>query len=111
MTKHLTAEQMAKLARMRDCSTLYEAVIVRPDGAKCLLAYCGQHSKRGLQMALQTRGEHAVRFLGVAPDARVTVERGSQDLRITGGGIVRFSGRTKRDAIMEGELAYVGDAA
>jgi hypothetical protein len=32
----------------------------------------------------------------------------STDFEITGGGRVTLSGRTQRDAILEGELPYVG---
>lgn len=105
----LSPEQLRRVARLHNRHTLYEAEIIRPDGTKALLAYCGRRSKQGLIEALDKRAPHALRFLGAPRHARVERERGSPDVKIEGGGMIRFSGRTQREAIIEGELQYVGD--
>lgn len=105
----LSAEQMAKLERLRHFGTRYEAVVVRPDGKQALLAYCGRHSMAGLREALCQRAQAVIAFLDAPAGAEVTYpRRGPQEISITGGGVVRFSGRTQREAIQAGELPYVG---
>ncbi len=101
-----TPEQLRRIARLKNRDTLYEAEIVRADGARVLLAYC-RKSGSGLREALRKRTEAVVRFLG-GPKA-ITWGRGTAPVEIEGGGSIRFSGRTERDAIVEGELPYVGN--
>lgn len=107
----LTEIQKRKLARCYNRRTLYEATIIRPDGAKVLLAYVQSANKRGLRDAVWKRGQDIVSWLNAPADAEMTWKRGSTDMQITGGGIVHLSGRTQREAIIEGELPYVGNAA
>lgn len=106
----LTDYQLAQLTRLADRPTRYEAVIVRPDGARCLLGYLTQHSKRGLYEAVTGRASAVVAFLGAPDTARVWSVRGCPDLALTGGGVVQFSGRTQREAIQAGELTFVSIA-
>lgn len=103
----LRPDQIAALEALRNRPTLYEAVVIRPDGERRLLTYCGRHSMRGLRDALSERGAAVATFLGVGDNAEAVVR--GREVRITGGGIVRFSGRTKRDVIMQDtKLTYIG---
>ena len=101
----MTDEQMRKLVALQNYGTRYEAVVIRGDGERRLLAYCGRHSRRGLIDALQNRAEIAIKFLGIGADARMTLAKDA--ISLTGGGMVKFTGRTQRDAIMSGELPYI----
>jgi hypothetical protein len=107
LVKHLTEEQKAKLARLHYGPTRYEIEMVTPSGVKHLIAYTPRRSFRGLLDAVQERGAIILRVTGMPEDTRA--ERGDNaSLRFSDGTIIRFSGRTQRDAIMHGELPYVG---
>lgn len=105
----LTDKQIRQLEALRNRQTLYEAAIVRPDGTKALLAYCGRHSRRGLVEALQgKRWDAAWRFMGLPADGEIRYPKKGIHLETTNGCRVEFTGRTRRDVIMErNELSYV----
>lgn len=106
----LTAEQLTALARLQNRPTLYEIEIVAPDGRKALVAYASRKNGAGLRQAVCQRGTAVLAFLGAPQDARIEPTKGCRYFShtITGGGLVRFSNRTKRDVIMEGTaLPYV----
>lgn len=106
----LTAEQLAALARLQNRPTLYEIEIVAPDGRKALLAYASRKTGAGLRDAVYQRTDPLLTFLAAQQNARIEPTKGCRyhTHTITGGGLVRFSNRTKRDVIMEGTaLPYV----
>ena len=105
--------KLRKLAALRDRATAHEAVLEHPDGRKHLLAYVTGKSGQRLRAAVSERAKHIQRVTGADDDLRMTVE--SKDrLRLHSGkgehGHVTWSGRTQRDAIMEGEHEFVGRA-
>ncbi len=107
-TATLTAEQTAKLTRLANYGTRYEAAIVRADGTKVLLGYLRRHSFLGLAAGVDGRALRVVDALG---DAGVLVRHLRKTMRVafvTEAGAVlghaEFTGRTERDAIREGEL-------
>lgn len=105
----LTDEQTARLARLHNRLTAYELEVVHPDGTTALFCYTQRKSRIGLMVATEgPRAIRACRFLGIDPaTARYRVPRGTAraELRlIPGNGVIRFTGRTERQAIMEGEL-------
>ena len=106
----LTDEQVRQLERLRNRATSYEVVVVRSDGARRLVAYTARHSQSGLRAALYANGPATLKFLGLPATAVVTEERGRLEVRIDGNIVVKFSGRTKRDCIMNGEIEWVGTA-
>ena len=103
----MTDQQMQKLEALRNYGTRYEAVVVRGDGEQRLLAYLGRHSLQGLYSATTQRGRAVLAFLVLPDDAQMTFARKSREIAITGGHTVKFTGRTQRDAISNGELAYI----
>ncbi len=105
----LTPAQMASLERLKNYPTRHEAVLSKPDGSQVLLAYTPRKSIRGLLDAAQDRGKDVVAHLALADDARMEAAKGKQELHFSDGSRIHFSGRTQRDAIMEGSLAYIGD--
>lgn len=106
----LTEQQIAALDRLRNRPTLYEIELVAPDGRKALVAYAQRRNGAGLRQAVYQRAQAVLAFLGAPGDARIEPTKGCRyhGHTITGGGLVRFSNRTKRDVIMEGTaLPYV----
>ena len=101
----LTTEQVAKLTRLQNHATRYEAVVERHDGTKRLLAYSGRKSRQGLLAAIRQRGQAVLAFLALSETDQMTWEKGAFALGT--GNAIRWSGRTQRDAIMEGELPYI----
>jgi hypothetical protein len=101
-----TPDQLRRLERLRNRSTLYEIEIVRGDGTRALLCY-GQKNKRQIMVAIEKRGDSVLAFLGV-DSAQMDRTRGTTEVRM-GDAIARPTGRTQRDAITSGdELPYVG---
>lgn len=102
----LTETQIAKLERLRFHATRYEIELTTAAGAKWLVAYTPRRNFRGPLAAVQQRGSAILRVAGMPDDATVT--RDGASLRFGDGSVIRFSGRTQRDAISNGELPYVG---
>jgi len=106
----LTPQQLAGLARLVNRATLYEIEIIAADGRKALLCYTPLRTGLGLRNGLLERGAAVAAFLGAPSNAKMKSVRGchSSTHEITGGGLIRFSGRTKRDVIMaDTPLPYV----
>ena len=101
----MTEAQIAALERLRFAPTRYEIEMVAPSGARHLIAYTPRRNFRGLLDAVRQRGAAIIRRAGMPEDARG--ERAGASLRFADGTVIRFSGRTQRDAIMGGELPYV----
>lgn len=107
----LTREQLAALARLQNHPTLYEIEIVAPDGRKALVAYTARRNKAGIRAAVYERAQAVLTFLAAPKDAEMKPTKGCRyhTHTVTGGGVIRFSNRTKRDVIMDGTaLPYVG---
>ena len=106
------AELLAKLAKLQNRATAYEAEIVRPDGTTNLLAYIQGKSTSNLRKAMAGRAEAIAKFLGPDHDSRFTMGQDAAygaTIKTADGAVIRWTGRTKRDATMEGALPYVGD--
>ncbi len=106
----LSPSQAAALERLRNRPTLYEIELIAPDGRKALVAYAARRTGAGLRAAVHERATAVLAFLGAPSSARIEPKRGCRYAThtITGGALVRFSNRTKRDVIMEGTpLPYV----
>lgn len=102
----LTEAQSAALGRLHHGPTRYEAVLVLPGGDRRLIGYTPRKSKPGLLRAAQRVGRQIVATAAITDDAQMTWRAGGFDLG--GGARIEFSGRTQRDAIHGGELAWIG---
>jgi hypothetical protein len=104
----LTAEQLRKLDRLRHFATRYEIEIVPPNGAAMLVCYTPRRTMRGFMEALSERWAPII-ATGIVPQD-MKGERIGRTIgyRFENGAIIRFSGRTQRDAIMSGELTFIG---
>jgi len=106
----LTDQQQRQLERIKHYATRYEVKLTLPDGRAMLVCYTPRKSRAGLLGALQSRGEAILAHMpGLPDDARLTYDK-AQGFGLGNGARVAFSGRTQRDAIMAGELSYIGDA-
>ncbi len=102
----LSTEHVEKLIRLQNYRTHYEAVVVHHNGEKRLLAYSGRKPRHGLLAAAQQRGAAVIAFLGLSETDQMSWLKDELVLCVTGN-VIRWSGRTQRDAIMEGELPYI----
>ncbi len=90
-------------------ATLYEIEVIAADGRKGLVAYAGRRSKAGLRAAVHQRAAALLRFLKSDKATMEPVAKHSQHQHdISGGHLVRFSGRTKLDA-KAAPLTYIGE--
>lgn len=95
-----------RLERLRNRATLYELAISRGDTAY-LVAYC-RKGQRGIWDAITSkhRVHHVVALAGTQT---LHFAKRASDGGTIGEWSVRFTGRTERDAIIGGELTYVGN--
>lgn len=96
----MTQEQ--KLARLHNRPTGYEVAAIKGE-TRILVAYCQRHSFSGLRNAVYNRAEKVVALTG-----KTEFQSRKGDM-LLGDWTIRFTGRTQRDAILEGELPYVGE--
>lgn len=88
--------------------TRYEIELVAPDGTRRLVAYTGRYSQIGMRSAIQSRIDA---LLAIIPDGTGITHVGKgtrREWRLATGHVIRFSGRTEREAIANGELARIG---
>lgn len=110
--RHLTESQIVALDALRNRPTLYEIEVQTSDGRRALVAYAARRSAAGLRQAVHQRAEAVLAFVAAGPGTRLVPIKGctvqTHSLVGTGCAFVRFTGRTKRDVIMEGTpLPYV----
>lgn len=103
----LTAEQSTRLNRIKNRTTAYEISLRRPDGSIELLCYSCGKSGATLRQVVRKRWDY---LQSLAPGAIFGWKRGDTmtlDTVSDGTGFqIRFTGRTQRDAICDGELPF-----
>jgi hypothetical protein len=103
--------QTQKLERLRNRRTLYEVAAIRGE-SRVLISYAGQHSRHGLMKAISIHGQQIVDVFQLPATARMTFgEKASDGVTLPGGIVIRFTGRTEREAILSGELSFIGELA
>lgn len=103
----LTEDQIRKLTRLQNRATAYE-IICTKNGSVTRIAYTQRHSQNGLIAILRDRLDSLLAF-GVAVDVEfVPSGKGiRRSLTFADGSVIRFSGRTQRGAIIEGEYPFL----
>lgn len=101
---------LEKLEALKWRATRYEAVLEH-NGARYLIGYTAMHSRHGLLKVAQAHGQQIIGFLGVSADQEMTAGKRAADGFRIGDSAIRFTGRTQRDAILEGELQPIPSAA
>lgn len=98
----MTPLQMRKLERIKNASTLYELIADAPGEPTVLAGYC-KHGKMNILAMLQKHGDAwASRISDTDPIILTKDGRSCQLGKYT----IKFSGRTERDAIKEGEKPF-----
>ena len=104
----MTQDQIRRLESLRNRSTCYELAAIRGE-ERVLIAYCLQHSRDGALRACRNRGQQIIDALKISGTDMLVAGKKASDGFAIGEWQVRFTGRTERDAIISGELPYVGD--
>lgn len=103
----MNAELSTKLARIANRSTRYEIIAFHAtDYRSILIGYTGRKSFSGMLAMLRQNGPKFVSLTGMTDDTTNKRERGA--LHFSNGWTVRFSGRTQRDAYIDGERPFIG---
>ena len=103
-TGTLTDVQQRRLARCRNRRTLYELAVKHADGRAVLLGYCDRHSRN---MLYRVACKHGPKLAALTGAESLTFGAKSRDGATIGDWSIVWTGRTQRDAIMEGELPYI----
>ena len=102
-----TQDRLNRLARLYNRATCYELAAINVE-RRVLIAYCGRRSRSGLLAACRNRGALVIALTG---SENIEFGKRASDGATMGPWQIRFTGRTERDAIMEGELEYIGSVA
>jgi hypothetical protein len=108
--KLMTMSKTEQLARIQNRHTAYEVAAVK-DGQRILILYTIHKSRHGLLSACRKYGEDVVKVLGIRETDMLIPAKRAADGFTLGAWSVRFTGRTQREAIIEGELPFVCDIA
>ena len=87
--------------------TRYEITARHPDGRTYLVGYTPRKSRPGLLVAMRKFGAEIIDKLAVAEDDEITWATAPTPRAFTGDWIIAFTGRTQRDARMEGEHPFI----
>lgn len=102
----LTTQQ--KLESIHNRATRYELAAIMGE-RRVLIAYTGRRSRHGLLEACRKRGPQVVALTCPSGEELLNFDKKASNGATIGQWAIRFTGRTQRDAIMEGELPYVAD--
>lgn len=113
----LTLEQTTRLEREKYHATGYEVILEHDSGERYLITYTRRRSYAGMRSAVwQNYFDELIAFLrarGMDDSARVEWDKSKKQERLSMHAdkapewTIRFSGRTKRECIIEGELPRI----
>ena len=103
----MPATAQERLARIRNRQTLYELTIAHPDGRRYLVAYAQSKGRTDLWRSV-TSEKRVDRIVKLTGTEEITFAKRAADGATMGDWAIRFTGRTQRDCIVEGELTYIG---
>ena len=106
----MSPETLAKLERIKRYATRYELIAERGE-TRILILYTSQRSRPGLLVACRQRGPDVVALCCPSGEELITFGENWADGATIGEWRIRFSGRTQREAIIAGELPWIGAAA
>lgn len=92
-----------RLARLKNYHTRYEVIAVKGDDTRLVL-YTDQHSRNGIVNAWRQRIDAVEALVGT--DVARLGHRAADGIH-TGGWQIKFSGRTQRQSIQEGEHEFI----
>ena len=98
----MKTQAIERLGQLKYRPTLYELVVTSPDHPTMLAGY-GRHGQTGMLSLLRKNGEAWAKHM--SNNDQVTFAKGGRSCQF-GKLEFRFSGRTEREAIMEGPLPF-----
>jgi hypothetical protein len=106
-TETMDARTAERLERLRNRATLYELAMTR--GEECILvAYSRLKGRRDI-FNLVTADHRVGPIMARTGADHIEFARRTADGATMGEWAIRFTGRTEREAIIAGELPYIGD--
>lgn len=112
-TKMRTAQETKavqdELARLHRSPTRYEVRADHPDGRKLLIGYTARRSRSGIGSAIRQRIKIIATALDVGDADLFTWRKPASAGCDLGPWHIYITGRTQRDAVIGGELDYIGD--
>lgn len=109
----MTATKQEALAALHNRATRYELAAIKGE-QRLLVSYTAQRSRQGMLHACRNRAEHIIRVAQVSPDTLLMFQRigtGQGYKALMGDWAIQFTGRTQREAIMNGELPWIAEVA
>jgi hypothetical protein len=107
----MTSEQERKLAAISNRYTRYEVAAIQGE-TRIRIAYTMRRSRPGLLEACRNNGPEIIKALAVSDSQMLMfIKANGQWVIELGSWVIRFTGRTQREAILAGELVWVGTAA
>lgn len=94
-----------KLQRLQSGPTRYELAAILGE-RRVLIGYCARQSRRTVLEACRKHGAAVTKLLGAS---EIHFARKVADGATVGAWTIRFTGRTQRDAVSNGELPYVSN--
>jgi hypothetical protein len=104
----MQASLESRLLRLKNRRTRYELVAEHPDGRRLLVRYTSRLGRRGLFDALQ---QDSARLCAVLGADAIHFGTRAGDGGTMGEWKIRFTGRTQREAIIDGELQFYAELA
>lgn len=100
----LTPHQQARLDTIYNRTTRYEITATHEDGRKFLVGYTIHKSRSGLLATMRKRPDQLATALGLGDSEPWTFKTKPLPRATVAGWTIGFTGRTERDAIIEGEI-------
>ncbi len=97
-----------QLARLTNRATRYELALINGD-TRILVMYSHGRARHDLLKCCRTHGEAIVALACPTGEELLTFAPKAADGAKIGPWSIRFTGRTQREAIIEGELPFIGD--
>ena len=99
----MTSTQSARLAAIANRYTRYEVIAQRDNGERVRIGYTMHRSRHGLLQVLRAHADQVIALTNCGENTMMTAgSRASDGFRINDWSL-RFTGRTERQAILEGE--------
>lgn len=105
----MTATQVRRLEELKNRYSRYEVVCQSPTGERYLVGYTSHPGRRGMMERARAFGQQVIARTGVDDSHAAKFSGGHTRARLDlgNGWAICFTGRTERQAILEGELERV----
>lgn len=98
---------LEKLSALQNYRTRYE-IVAECGNKRLLIGYSPRVSRCGLLAAMQNVGPAIIQHLAIGDGDTISWHTKPRIHCLTSGWLIGFTGRTQRDAILAGELPFIG---